>query len=320
MIGYIVRRLLWMIPVLLGVTLIVFSLLYFAPGDPSTLALGVDATQQQKDQWKAKEGLDKPFFVQFGTYCYKVFVKLDFGRSYTSHRPIMSEIEQRLPKTLLVVLFSIALTQSVGVPIGILSAVKQYSFTDNLVMVLALVGVSMPSFWVGLMMSILFALNLGWLPASGLYGPQYYILPCVTLSLCGIATSARMTRTCMLDVIRQDYITTARAKGCAESAVINKHALKNALIPILTQIGMGACMLIGGAMVTEMVFSIPGMGTYLVNSIRAMDYPAVLGAVLVVAICSCIILLIIDLCYAFVDPRIRSQFRSKSLFLKRARA
>ena len=312
MVAYVARRLVWMIPVLLGVTFIVFSLLHFAPGDPVTLALGVDATPAARSEWKASQGLDKPFLVQFGTYCANVFTKLDFGKSYTSHRPIMDEVRQRLPKTLLVVFFAIALTQLVGVPIGITSAVHQYSFRDNVVMVLALLGVSMPSFWVGLMLSILFALNLRWLPASGLYGPKYFILPCVTLALAGIAMSARMTRSCMLDVIRQDFITTARAKGVPERAVINKHALRNALIPIITQAGMGATILIGGAMVTEIVFAIPGMGTYLVNSIRAMDYPAVLGAVLVIAFCACLILLLMDLCYAFVDPRIRSQFRAKA--------
>lgn len=312
MVRYVMKRLLWMIPVLLGVTFIVFTLLHFAPGDPATLAMGVDAPASARAEWKAAQGLDKPFLVQFGVYCANVVFRLDFGKSYTSHRPIIDEIRQRLPKTLLVVFFSIAVMQLVGVPIGITSAVHQYSFRDNFVMILALLGVSMPSFWVGLMMSILFALNLKWLPASGLYGPKYFILPCATLALSGIAISARMTRSCMLDVIRQDFITTARAKGVPERAVINRHALRNALIPIITQAGMGATILIGGAMVTEIVFAIPGMGTYLVNSIRAMDYPAVLGAVLVIAACASLILLVMDLFYAFVDPRIRSQFKARA--------
>jgi peptide/nickel transport system permease protein len=319
MLSYVFKRLLWMIPVLLGVTLIVFTLLHFAPGDPATLALGIESTPAERDAWRAQEGLDKPFFVQYAKYCYNAFVKLDFGKSYASRRPIISEIQQRLPKTLLVVLFSIILMQLVGVPIGIISAVRQYSFTDNLVMILALLGVSMPSFWVGLMLSIVFALNLRWLPASGLYGPKYFILPSVALALAGIAMSARLTRSCMLDVIRQDYITTARAKGVSERMVINKHALRNALIPIITQTGMGASILIGGAMVTEVVFAIPGMGTYMVNSIRAMDYPAVLGAVVVIAVCASLILLLMDLGYALVDPRIRSQFKSKKALSRGAR-
>lgn len=320
MIVYVLKRLLWMTPVVLGVTFIVFTLLHFAPGDPASLVLGVEATDAQKAEWKAEQGLDKPFFVQFAAYVYDVVVDLDFGKSYNTNRPIITEIQQRLPKTLAVVLLSIALMQIVGIPIGIMSAVKQYSFGDNLAMILALIGVSMPTFWVGLMFSIFFSLNLRWLPASGLYGPEYFILPCVTLALAGIAMTARMTRSCMLDEIRKDYITTARAKGVSEQMVINRHALKNALIPVITQVGMAICILIGGAMVTEIVFSIPGMGTYMVNSIRGLDYPAVLGSVVVVAVFSSLVLLIVDLAYAFVDPRIRSQFASRKLFRRRANA
>lgn len=314
MVQYVLKRLLWLIPILLGVTFIVFMLLQFAPGDPATLALGVDATEEKRAEWKAEQGLDQPILVQYGTYVYDVVTKLDFGTSYSTKREIITEIRQRLPVTLLVVIIAIALTVLVGVPIGVISAVRQYSFIDNLTMMFALITVSMPSFWVGLMFSIIFALNLRWLPASGLYGPEHYILPCTALSLSGIALIARMTRSTMLDVIRQDYITTARAKGVSELVVITKHALRNTLIPVITMTGMGISILIGGAMVTEIVFAIPGMGTYLVISIRALDYPAVLGTVIVLATLSTVIMLLVDLAYALVDPRIRSQFKGKKSF------
>lgn len=313
MIQFVLKRLLMMIPVLLGVTFIVFSLLHLAPGDPATLALSLNATEEDKEIWRAENGLDDPFIVQFGRYCYNVFLKLDFGKSYATNRSISAEIFSRLPKTMTIGFIAVFLGQFVGIPIGILSAVKQYSWQDNLVMVIALIGVSMPPFWSGLMLSIIFALKLGWLPATGLYGPIYYILPTVTIALSGMATTARMTRSCMLDVIRQDYIVTARAKGVSERTVISKHALKNAMVPIITQMGMGFCMVVGGAMVTEAVFAIPGIGSYMVNSIKSMDYPAVLGSVLAVAFTASIVLLLMDLCYAFVDPRIRSQYKSKRI-------
>lgn len=314
MIRYVLRRFLWMVPVLLGVTLIVFTLTHIAPGDPAESALGFETSDEIKEEWREEQGLNDPFLIQFGRYAYKVFTQLDFGTSYSTRRPIFDSIKARFPTTLKVCLFAVALTNLIGVPIGIISAVKQYSFTDNLLMVLALIGVSMPSFWVGLMFSIIFALHLRLLPASGLYGPKYYILPTTALALCGIAMTARMTRSSVLDVIRQDYITTARAKGVSEYKVIMKHALRNALIPIITQIGLSLSILIGGAMVTEVVFAIPGMGTYLVQSIRALDYPAILGTSIVIAFFSSVILLIVDLLYALVDPRIRSQFKGKKSF------
>jgi len=310
MLRYILKRLLWTIPVILGVTFIVYALLDMAPGDPATLVLSVDATEEQRDAWREENGLNDPFLVQFGRYCYRVVTEFDFGNSYTTKRSVGDEIAARLPKTMLVALLGVALGQLIGIPVGILSAVKQYSWQDNLFMVLALLGVSVPAFWSGLMLSILFALKLRWLPASGLYGPEYYILPTITLSLAGMGSTARMTRSCMLDVIRQDYITTARAKGVSERTVIFRHALKNALVPIITQTGMGVCALMGGAMITEIVFSIPGIGTYMVNSIKGMDYPCILGSVITVSICTSIILLIVDLAYAFVDPRIKAQYQS----------
>lgn len=320
MIRYVIKRLLWMIPVLLGVTLLVFILVSLAPTDPAALALGVSATDEQREEWREARGLNEPFLVQFGKYCYNVFLRFDFGKSYYTNRSIGEELMQRLPKTVLLAMLALVIGQCIGVPIGIYSAVKQYTWQDNFVMVLAMIGISMPAFWSGIMFSLLFALKLNWLPPSGFYGPKYWILPALTLSLAGIANAARMTRSCMLDVIRQDYIVTARAKGVSEGKVIWKHAFKNSLVSILTQTGIGACVMIGGAMVVESVFSVPGVGTYMINGIKNMDYPAVLGSVLVVAIAVSIILLIVDLAYALVDPRIRAQYSIKKVRVKEAKA
>lgn len=311
MLRYIAKRLLWMIPVLLGVTLIVFVLLKLTPGDPSAVALSFNATEEEREAWREARNLNDPLIVQYGKYVYDVFFNLDFGTSYVTNRPISEEIAARLPKTMLLAALALVLGQGLGIPVGVISAVKQYSWQDNVTMILSLLLISMPPFWSGLMLSMLFALKLKLLPATGFYGPIYWILPSVTLALVGIAQAARMTRSCMLDVIRQDYITTARAKGLSERKVINKHALKNAMIPILTQTGIAACTLLGGAIVIEMVFSVPGIGTYMVNSIKSMDYPSILGCVLVVAFCASVILLLVDLCYAFVDPRIFSQYSAK---------
>lgn len=320
MLRFILKRLLWMIPVLLGVSFLVFTLMHLAPGDPAESALGFEVTDGQKNEWRESQGLNDPFLLQYARYIYKIVTKLDFGKSYSTNRPIISEIKARFPTTVSVALVAVILTQLIGIPIGIISAVKQYSVLDNVLMVFALVGVSMPSFWVGLMFSIIFALNLRWLPASGLYGPKYYILPCTALALCAIAASARTTRSSMLDVIRQDYIVTAQAKGVSRQKVILKHALRNALIPIITQVGMGVSILIGGAMVTEVVFSIPGMGTYLVQSIRGLDYPAILSTAVVMSFFTSVVMLLIDLTYALVDPRIRSQFKGKRLYAKKVSA
>ena len=310
-----------MIPVVLGVIFILSGLVNMAPGDPTATALSPNATQEERDQWREEQGLNDPFVVQYVRYVFKLFFQGDFGQSYATKISVADEIWARLPKTLSIALLSVVVAQVVGIPIGILSAVKQYSVADNIVMILALIGVSLPSFWTGLMLAIIFALNLGWLPATGLYGPSYYVLPVITLSLCGMAVAARMTRSSMLDVIHQDYITTARAKGVSNRNVIFRHALRNAWIPILTQIGVGVCTLLGGAVATEIVFAIPGLGTYMVKAISSYDYPCLMGCVVVISITASIILLLLDLSYAMVDPRIRAQYaNSKPLFNKKKEA
>lgn len=305
---YILKRLLWMIPVILGVIFIVFSLLQMAHGDPARVALGTDASEERITEWREERGLNRPFLVQYVDYVKGIVTRFDLGTSYTTNKPVAEEIASRLPKSLIITFWAIVVMTVLGVPIGIVSALHPYSWKDNLIMTLALVFVSMPGFWLGLMLSILFALKLHWLPASGLYGVEYYILPVASVSLQQMASIARITRSCMLEVVGQDYIVTARAKGVSSRVITYKHALRNAFIPIITSLGGAGCMILGGSMITETVFAIPGMGTLIVNSIKGRDYPSVLGAVLVLSMCASLFLLLSDLAYAFVDPRIKAQY------------
>ena len=311
MVRYVLKRLLIMIPIILGVTFIVFTILNFTPGDPVEIKLGHSYyTQQDYNNEKAALGLDKPFLVRYGEFCYKAFIKFDLGDSYTG-RSVIDEIKARFPNTFLIAISSMLLAILIGIPLGIIAAINQSTWKDSTSMVIALFGVSMPDFWVGLMLSIIFALTLGWLPASGFYGPKYWILPVVTCSFATLANIARMTRSSMLEVIRQDYITTARAKGQTETNIIIHHALKNALIPIITVVGTNMSYMIGGVMVTETVFSVPGTGMLMMQSIKALDYPMVLGCVLFISIFATVIVLLTDVMYAFVDPRIRAQYQRR---------
>ena len=308
---YIIKRLLWMIPVILGVTFLVFSILYFTPGDPAAIKLGADATPEKIQELREEWGLNDSFVVRFGKYCYNAFLKFDLGKSYFNNRSISQEIASRYPNTLIVAFLSVFLALLIGMPFGIMSAVNQYTWKDNVSMLFALLGVSMPSFWVGLMLSLLFALKLGWLPATGFAGPSYWVLPCVSIALAGAGNIARQTRSSMLEVIRQDYITTARAKGQTEGKVIYYHALKNALIPVITTAGSLLDIQLGGAVIAEAVFAVPGIGTYMVSAIKSRDYIAVQGSVLVIAITFSLLMLAVDILYAYIDPRIKSKYQSK---------
>ncbi|MCK9217354.1 MAG: ABC transporter permease, partial [Firmicutes bacterium] len=258
-------------------------------------------------------GLNDSFVKQYLRYIKDIVTKGDLGTSYITRRSVTTEIMDRWPKTMLLASMSVALATLIGIPTGIISATKQYSIFDNLAMVLALVGVSMPNFWQGLVLIIVFSVHLALLPASGFYGPIYWILPVVTIGTSLAATITRMTRSSMLEVIRQDYITTARSKGNKENIVIMKHALKNALIPIITVIGLQLGRGLGGAILTESIFSIPGIGKLMVDSIKARNYPVVQGGVLFIAIAFSIINLFVDILYAFVDPRIKSLYSRKKV-------
>ncbi|MCH1982039.1 ABC transporter permease [Ruminococcus sp. OA3] len=307
MIRYILKRLVWMIPVVLGVIVIVFSILRFCPGDPAEIIAGAEATQEQVDGIREAWGLDKPFFVQLVSYIENVLTG-DFGKSYLTNVSVTSELAARIPRTLGLAFACMVISVIVGVPLGIIAAVKQNSWADRVCMLVALIGVSMPNFWLALLLVLLFSVKLGWLPAMGIGGVQYYIMPAIAGSMQDLARQARQARSSMLEEIRADYVITARAKGLSEKKVILKHALKNALIPVITVAGNGFGSLLGGALILETIFQIPGVGLYIISAVSNRDYPIVQGGTIFLAIAFSFIMLAVDLIYASVDPRIRAQY------------
>ena len=308
MVKYILKRLLYLIPVSLLVSLFVFWLLYVTPGDPARNVLGPSATEQQVKDLRAELGLDDPFFVQYGRYLKNMVLKGDLGRSYITRVPVVKEIQSRAGATIRLAFLAITFAVILGIPIGIISAVKQYSIFDNITMIFALIGISMPVFWLGLLLIMLFSVRLGWVPASGFDSPRQWILPAVALGAQSVSVITRQTRSSMLEVIRQDYIRTAKAKGQEDKVIRKKHALANALIPITTVIGTQFGQLMGGALMTEVIFSIPGIGRLMVDSINKRDMPMVMGCVLFVAITFAFVNLIVDILYTFIDPRVKSQY------------
>lgn len=310
---YILKRLLTMIPVLLGVSLIGFFLIYISPGDvvDSIVAQGGVYSEEDEANLRHEFGLDQPFAVQYVNYIKGIVTKFDFGTSYLTKRSVTSEILERFPTTMLLACLGVLVAVVIGVPAGIISATKQYSIFDNIVTPLSLMGVSMPGFWLGLLLIVVFSVRLGWLPASGFYGPQYWILPALTIGTSAAAFIMRMTRSSMLEVIRQDYIRTARAKGQTERVIITKHALKNALIPIITATGLQFGFLLGGSILAESVFAIPGLGKLILDGIKSRNYPVVQGGVLFIAFTFSFVNLLVDVIYAYADPRIKSLYVRK---------
>jgi peptide/nickel transport system permease protein len=296
------------IPVLVGVSLAIFSLMYFAPGNPADIILGDLATPEDKAMFRKEHGLDDPFITQYFYYVKGIVTQGNLGTSYVTKQPVTVEILQRFPTTCKLAGLSIFLAVVIGVSAGIVSATRQYSFFDNVCTFFSMIGVSMPNFWQGMMLIILFSVVLKWLPPSGFSTPKHWILPAVTIGTSSAANIMRMTRSSMLEVIRQDYIRTARAKGESERAVIWGHALKNALIPIITVIGLSFGRLLGGAVLTESIFSIAGLGKLMVDAIRVKNIPMVQGGVLFIAFVMVLLNLVVDVLYAYVDPRIRSQY------------
>lgn len=304
MIKYIIKRLLYLLPVLFGVSFIVFTLLYITPGDPAKMILGEQADAQAIETLREELGLNDSFLVQFGNYLKKIVTKGDIGTSYSTRRPVLTEILEVFPNTVKLAVASTVIAIIIGILFGIISAVKQYSLLDSFITVLALLGISMPMFWVGLLMILLFSVKLGWLPPSGLASAKHLIMPAIALGAQSIAVLTRMTRSSMLEVIRQDYIRMVRSKGQSESVIIFKHAFSNALIPIITIIGLQFGSLLGGAIITESVFSISGLGRLMIESIKNRDFPVVQGCVLFIALTFSIVNLVVDLLYTYVDPRI----------------
>ncbi len=309
MLRYIVRRVLFLIPVLLGVAFCVFTLLYLTPGDPARMILGDLATEDAVQEFRNREGLNDPFLVQFGNYIWKAVTKGDIGRSYVTKRSVAQEVLAAFPATLELSALAMVIAILVGLPCGILSAIKQYSVFDTVTMIFAMIGLSMPVFWLGLLLILLFSVHLRWLPSSGFGTFKAMILPAVSLSAQAISMVTRMTRSSMLEVIRADYIRTARAKGQKESVVIWVHALHNALIPVVTLCGLQFGHLLAGAILTESIFAIPGIGRLMVTSIMQRNYPVVQGGVLFIAIAFSIVNLLVDLVYAYIDPRIKAQYK-----------
>lgn len=314
---YIIKRLLWMIPIILGIVVLIFTILHIVPGDPAKMILGLTATQEQIDALHAKLGLDQPFLVQLLDYMKGLFLHLDFGTSYITGAPIASEILTRLPRTIALGLVSMIISFVFGILLGILAGTHQNRWQDSLSMVVALIGVSMPAFWLALLLVLLFSVKLNWLPASGMGGIEYYILPAIANSIGGIAGIARQTRSSILETIRSDYITTARSKGLTEREVIMKHILPNALIPIITVAGQSFAAVFGGSIIIETVFSIDGIGLYMMSGITSRDYPVVQGCVVILGIIFSICMLLVDIAYAFVDPRIKAQYESETKKKKR---
>ncbi|MCI8980788.1 MAG: ABC transporter permease [Hungatella sp.] len=314
MLKYIGKRLLWMIPIVLGVTILVFTMMTFCPGDPAEIILGTTATEADLQAKRVELGLDQPFLVRLATYMSDVFIHFDLGNSWLTGVNIIPTIMERMPRTVVLTVVTLIIAFGLGIPLGIMAATHQNRWQDHISMILALIGVAIPNFWLALLLVLLFSVKLGWLPAmgigTGIAGLQYYILPALSNCAGALANCARQTRSSMLDVIRADYITTARSKGVPENVVIIKHALKNALIPIITMMGTSFGRLLGGAMIIETIFSIPGMGTYIIGAVNNRDYPIVQGGTIFLAIVFSIMMLLVDLLYAAVDPRIKAQYAS----------
>jgi peptide/nickel transport system permease protein len=310
---YALRRLLLIIPVLLGVAFVVFVILSLAPGDPAVSILGDKASEEDLAAMREKLGLNKPIPVRFLNYVANA-LRGDWGTSYKNQLPVMRQVLDRFPNTLMIATGAIAFALVFGIPAGIISAKRQYSLLDNTVMVASLVGVSMPVFWMGLLLVIVFSLRLKLLPSSGMgsgFVPllKSLVLPVVALGSYSLAMIARTTRSAMLDVIRQDYISTARSKGISETRVTFRHMLRGALIPIVTAVGLQFGTLMGGSIMTETVFSWPGLGRLMVESIKSRDIPMVMGTVIFLCVVFSLVNLFIDILYAFIDPQIRSEYR-----------
>lgn len=307
MIKYILKRILLMIPVMLGIMLVIFAILEVAPGDAARNAAGEDATMEEVEEYREKLGLDRPFFTRYFDYVLGV-CQGDFGESYRTGVPVLEDLAVRFPVTAKIAIFGILFSIILALPLGIISAVKQYSLPDTISTVITLVLTSMPGFWLGMMLSLVFALRLKWFPATGSDTWLHLVLPVATVGISAMSNLARMTRSTMLEVIRQDYIRTARAKGAKETSIVIKHALQNAMLPLVTVIGNNFAFQLGGTVMIESVFAINGVGSYLVQAVRMKDYPVVLGSLLVICFLASVVNLIVDITYTFIDPRVKTTY------------
>ena len=302
--SYLVRRLLLALPVVLGVATLVFLLIHLIPGDPVEIMLGESALPADRDALREALGLDRPILEQYGSFLWGL-CRGDLGVSLQQRRPVTALIREHYPATLELTLAAMLISLLIALPAGILSGIRQYSVWDHSTMFLALLGVSMPNFWLGPLLIWVFSIQLGWFPVSGRGGLAHLLLPAFTLGASMAAIVARMTRSSVLEVLREDYVMTARAKGLPEARIILKHVLRNAMLPVLTVVGLQFGALLAGSIITETIFSWPGLGTLMVKAIQTRDYPVVQGCVLVIALSYVLVNLLTDLLYGVIDPRIR---------------
>ena len=307
MLKYILKRLLLIIPVVIGITLFIYLLLDIGMGDPTALILGPDASAEQVAALRAELGLDKSVFVRYFNYMYNA-IQGDLGNSWYNSRPVIDEFLLRLPNTLALAFSALGITIVVGLTFGTLAAVRQNRPIDGITLIFALLFASMPSFWFGLILQIIFCLELQWLPPMGSGTFKHMILPATTLALGTIASRVRMTRSSILDVVNMNYIRTARAKGAGEFRVVFRHVIRNALMPVVTNWGLTFATAFGGTIISETVFSVPGISTFLINAVKVRDIPIVMGTVIIVSVIVALINLIIDIIYAFIDPRVKAGY------------
>lgn len=304
MLKYILRRVLLLIPVVIGITLFIFTILSFAPGDPAQMILGSDATPEMIEEKREELGLNDPLLIRYGRYMYDA-IRGDFGTSWYNGFDVLAEFSGRLPNTLRLGMLAMVISSVIGIAMGVVTAVKQYSGLDYVTLAVAMLFSSMPAFWFGLMAQIYFCLHLHWLPATGADSWLHFILPATTLAAAQLAGQVRMTRSSMLDVIKQDYVRTARSKGCNENRVIFHHVMRNGMLPVVTSLGMSFANLLGGAIVTESVFSIPGVASLMINAVKIRDVPVVMGILLVISVFVGVVNLLVDLLYGVIDPRVK---------------
>lgn len=320
MIWYTIKRIFAMIPVLIGVSILLFFIQAVAPGDPAVQVLGLDSTEAERQVWREEQGLDDPIVVQYGRYMWGIISRGDFGNSYRNGKPIVGDLMSRWPVSITLALLCITVASALGISLGILSAIKRGTWIDSIARVFSIIGVSLPGFWFALLLIMLFALELQWLPVSGSYGAKYWILPVATQGILSAAGIMRYTRASVLDNVQQDFVRTARAKGQRESYVIRHHIMGNAMIPITTSIGQVLVGMMAGIIVIEQIFSLPGLGTLMLQAISQRDFPTLRGSVLLVAVTTSVVNLAVDLIYAAIDPRIKARFKNSAARKKKSPA
>lgn len=317
MFRYIAKRLLMMIPVILAVTFLIFFLQALAPGDPAELQLGMDATEEEKDAWRERYNLNDPLLVQYGKYLWGIVSRGDFGHSYRTGQVVTQELFSRWPTTFVLAILTQIVAATIGVAAGVFAALNRNTWKDGVIRILAMIGAAMPSFWFALLLILKFSVDLKWFPVSGWYGPQYWVLPAISTGVLGAAGYMRNVRAAVLDNVKQDFVRTARAKGQKESKVIFHHIMGNAMIPIITCAGLHFAIALGGTMIIEQIFAIPGLGRYMVEAISNRDFPQLRAAIILTAVTVSMVNLLIDILYAAVDPRIKAGFKNSTVKKKK---